>query len=255
MWFLEWEENREAHEKKCRKWTYLAVFCFVAALATMFLTEKMLFDGIVETNTGVLLSAVIGVAIAFFMERDSLKIKVEKERNKKAEYLAFLVVTAGLFGISAINGQVLLIIQWICLAPAALWLTNLMDRKEYDKNLMYSFALVVVSLIMLVTTVFGPRLMRYQNVYAAERIVTAEGYEEAEYLGWLKGAWVYQDAVDKSFYEEEMEEEKYYMVFGRKDGEPYRFIIDPKGGEIILAASEKEEPELGNWYRSREGGL
>lgn len=255
MWFLEWEENREAHEKKRKKWLNLAVGCFIAAVAVMFVTEKMLFDGIVETNTGVFLSAVIGVAIAFFMERDSLKIKVEKERNKKAEYLAFLVVTAGLFGISAINGQVLLIIQWICLAPAVLWLTNLMDRKEYDKNLMYSFALVVVSLIMLVTTVFGPRLMRYQNVYAAERIVTAEGYDEAEYLGWLYGRWVYQDAVDKSFYEEEMEEEQYYMVFGRKDGEPYRFIIDPKGGEVILAASEAEEPELGNWYRSREGGV
>ena len=52
-----------------------------------------------------------------------------------------------------------------------------------------------------------------------------------------------------------MQEEQYYMVFGRKDGEPYRFIIDPKGGEIILAASEQAEPELGNWYRSREGGV
>jgi hypothetical protein len=46
-----------------------------------------------------------------------------------------------------------------------------------------------------------------------------------------------------------MAEETYYMVFGRKDGEPYRFIIEPKGGEIIFAASEREEPELGNWYK------
>ena len=59
----------------------------------------------------------------------------------------------------------------------------------------------------------------------------------------------------EAFYEEEMQEEKYYMVFGRKDGEPYRFVIDPKGGEILIAASEAEEQELGNWYRSREGGL
>lgn len=255
MWFLEWEENREAHEKKRIKWLNLAVGCFIAAVAVMFITEKVLYDGVLKTNTGAYLSTVIGAAIAFFLERDSLKIKVEKERNKKTEYLILIIMTAVIFGLSAISGQVLFIVQWVCLAPTLLWLANLLDRKDYDKDLVYAFALTVASLIMLVTTVFAPRLMGYRNVYAAERAVTAEGYDEAEYLGWLYGRWIYQDAVDKSFYEEEMQEEKYYMVFGRKDDAPYRFLIDPKGGQIILAASEKDEPELGNWYRSREGGL
>ena len=49
------------------------------AVAAMFLTEKVLYDGVVETNTGVFLSGVIGVAIAFFLERDSLKIKMKKD--------------------------------------------------------------------------------------------------------------------------------------------------------------------------------
>ena len=255
MWFLEWENSTEEQEKKCRKWECLAFFCFVVAVAAMFLTEKELYDGVVETNTGVFLSGVIGVAIAFFMERDSLKIKIKKERNRKKEYLLLLIITTGIFGISSIDGQVLKIVQWVCLVPVVMWLQNLIDEDRYDKNLVYSFALVVVSLIMLVTTVFGPRLLGYQNVYTAERTVTAEGYEEAEYLGWLYGRWMYQDAVDKSFYEEEMQEKQYYMVFGRKDGEPYRFLIDPKGGDILITATEAEEPELGNWYRSREGGM
>jgi len=255
MWFLEWEKNTEEHEKKCRKWECLAFFCFMIAVAAMFLTEKVLYDGVVETNTGVFLSGVIGVAIAFFLERDSLKIKMKKERNRKKEYLLLLIVTAGIFGISAVDGQVLKIVQWVCLVPVVMWLQNLLDEDRYDKNLVYSFALVVVSLVMLVTTVFAPRLMGYRNVYAAERTVTAEGYEDVEYLGWLYGRWMYQDAVDKSFYEEEMQEKQYYMVFGRKDGEPYRFLIDPKGGDILITATEAEEPELGNWYRSREGGM
>ena len=171
------------------------------------------------------------------------------------ELTLIAVVTVMIAAFSAFMGQVLFLIQWFCLIPAILWLAKLAEQDRYDKDMVYSFALVVVSLIVIVTTVFVPRLLGYRNVYAAERIVTAEGYEEAKYLGWLKGAWVYQDAVDKSFYEEEMQEKQYYMVFGRKDGEPYRFIIDPKGGEVILAASEQAEPELGNWYRSREGGV
>ena len=255
MWFLEWEENREVHEKKQKKWLFLAVACWAVALAVLFITEKILYGEILETNTGGFLGATVGTAIVFWIQKDSLRIQMEKERNIRVELTLIAVVTVMIAAFSAFMGQVLFLIQWFCLIPAILWLAKLAEQDRYDKDMVYSFALVVVSLIVIVTTVFVPRLLGYRNVYAAERIVTAEGYEEAEYLGWLKGAWVYQDAVDKSFYEEEMEEEQYYMVFGRKDGEPYRFIIDPKGGEIILAASEQAEPELGNWYRSREGGV
>ena len=248
MWFLEWEENREEHEKKCKKWFWLAGFCFVTAVLVMLVTQHILYDDVVQTNTGVFLTTVIGAAVTLFLERDSLKIKVEKERNRKTEYIVVLVLTAMIFGAAAFTGQILAIVQWVCMVPAMLWLSNLLDRKEYDKDLVYSFALVVASLIMLVTTVFAPKVMGYRNIYGAERTVTAEGYENAEYLGWMKGAWVYQDAFDKSFYSEDMAEEKYYMVFGRDaEGEAYRFIIDPKGGEMILAASEAEEPELAKW--------
>ena len=252
MWFLEWEEDREAHEKKRMKLLFLAVFCWAVALAVLFITEKILYGEILETNTGGYLGATIGTAIVFWVQKDSLRIQIQKDRNIRVELTLIAIVTVGVAALSAITRQALFLVQWFCLIPAVLWLAKLAEQENYDKNLVYSFALVVVSLIVIVTTVFVPRLMRMQNVFAAERIVTAEGYEDAEYLGWLKGAWVYQDAKEKSFYDEDMQEEQYYMVFARKDGEPYRFIIDPKGGEIILAASEKEEPELGNWYRSRE---
>ena len=255
MWFLEWEENREVHEKKRIKLLILAVFCWIAALVVLFLTEKILYGEILETNTGGYLGATIGTAIIFFLQKDSLQIKVQKDRNKRMEPILIAVVTAIIAALTAVTGQVLFLVQWFCLIPAILWFAKLEEQDRFDKDMVRSFALIVVSLIVIVTTVFVPKLMRYQNVFAAERIVAAQGYEEAEYLGWLKGAWVYQDAVDKSFYEKGMRDELYYMVFARKDGEPYRFIIDPKGGEIILAASEKEEPELGNWYRSWEGGV
>ena len=247
MWFLEWEEDQEKQEIKRKKWFVLAVFCFVVAVLVMFITEYILYDSVVETNAGVFLASVIGAAIAFFMEQGSLKIRVEKERNRKVEYIIILVLTAMIFALSAIDGQVLAIVQWICLVPMGFWLAGLLEKEKYDKDMVYIFSLGVISLGMLVTTVFVPKVMGYQNIYAAERIVTAQGYENAEYLGWMKGAWVYQDAVDKSFYEEEMQEKPYYMVFGRMEGEPYRFIIDPKGGEVIIAASETEELELAKW--------
>lgn len=249
MWFLEWEEDREKHEKKRKKLLILAVVCWAVALAVLFLTEKMLYGEILKTNTGGFLGATVGTAIVFWMQKDSLRIQVQKERNIKVELTLIAVVTVVVAAFAAFTGQVLFLLQWFCLIPAILWLAKLAEKDRYDKDMVYSFALVVVSLIVIVTTVFVPRLLGYRNVYAAERIVTAEGYEEAEYLGYLKGAWVYQDAEDKSFYEKGMRDELYYMIYGEKDNEPYRFIIDPKGGEIILAASETEEPELGNWYK------
>ncbi|MBQ2879796.1 MAG: hypothetical protein IJE27_03790 [Anaerotignum sp.] len=249
MWFLEWEENSEKQEEKRKKGFVLAIFCFVVAVLVMFITEYILYDSIVETNAGVFLASVIGAAIAFFMEQGSLKIRVEKERNRKAEYIIILVLTTMIFALSSIDGQVLAIVQWVCLVPIGLWLAGLLEKEKYDKDMVYIFSLGVISLVMLVTTVFVPKVMGYQNIYAAERIVTAEGYEVAEYLGWMKGAWIYQDVQDKSFYHEDMAEEPYYMIFARKDkkGEAYRVIVDPKGGDIILAASETEEPELTYW--------
>lgn len=249
MWFLEWEENREDHKKKCRKWLWLAVFCWAVALTVLFVTEKVLYGEIVETNVGGFLGATIGTAIIFWMQRDSLQIRVQKERNIKAELILITVITAGIAALSAVTGQVLFLIQWFCLIPAILWLAKLSEQEKYDKNLVYTFALFVVSLIIVVTTVFVPRLLGCCNVFAAERIIMAEGYEDAEFLGRLQGRWAYQDAVDKSFYEKGMREEWFYLLYGEKDGEPYRFLVDPKGGEIILAASEKYEPELANWYK------
>ncbi len=249
MWFLEWEENSEDHKKKQKKWLVLAIACWAVALVVLFVTEKILYGEILKTNASGFLGATVGTAIIFFLQRDSLQIKVQKDRNKRMELILIAVVTAIIAALTAVTGQVLLLVQWFCLIPAILWFAKLEEQDRFDKDIVRSFALIVVSLIVIVTTVFVPKLMRYQNVFAAERMVAAQGYEEAEYLGYLKGAWVHQSAVDKSFYSEEMQEEPYYMVFARKDGEPYRFIIDPKGGEVIIAASEAEEPELGNWYK------
>lgn len=250
MWFLEWEEDREKHEEKSWKWFFLSVCCWIITLIVLYLTEKKLYGEIVETNTMAYLGAAIAMTIVSWRERESLRIEVQKERSKWTEVIIVIAMTALLAALAAIEKQPLFLIQWLCIMPVVYWLTPMQKQERYDKNLVYSFFMIVVALIVIVTTVFVPRLLGYRNVYAAERIVKAEGYEDAEYLGWLYGRWVYQDAVDKSFYEEEMQEEKYYMVSAKKEGVPYRFIIDPKGGEVILAASEKEEPELANWVFS-----
>ena len=190
MWFLEWEKSTEEHEKKCRKWECLAFFCFVVAAAAMFLTEKALYDGVVETNTMAYLGAAIAMTIVSWRERESLRIEVQKERSKWTEVIIVIAMTALLAALAAIEKQPLFLIQWLCIMPVVYWLTPMQKQERYDKNLVYSFFMIVVALIVIVTTVFVPRLLGYRNVYAAERIVKAEGYEEAEYLGWLYGRWV-----------------------------------------------------------------
>lgn len=137
--------------------------------------------------------------------------------------------------------------------PIGLGLRKAMGKEEKPLS-MYACNLLLVSVLLVAGALTGTKIMGLTSTYGAKKNIGAEGFTDVEYLGWMYGDWVYEYAVEKDFYEESMAREKYYMLFGRKDGAPWRFVVDPKGGKIMIAATEGDEPELGNWYRSRETG-
>ena len=250
-----WEEKSYQQNKKRKILWTVAVISWILSLLILYYVGETVYGGVIQTGASSYAAVSIGVAIG-----TSLRYGMGKEPKPMTEKrwrntCIFLVLWSVAIEALAISKEMyVLAVQYACvLIPAAYLMKE--EKKDVDKISLDACTLLSIAVVLSFSTYVAPKLMGMHTTGQAERIVAAEGYEEAEYLGWLKGAWVYRDAVDKSFYEEEMQEEKYYMVFGRKDGEPFRFVIDPKGGEILIAASEAEEPELGNWYRYREGSV
>lgn len=250
-----WEEKSYQQEKKRKILWTAAVISWILSLLILYYVGETVYGGVIQTGASSYAAVSIGVAIGTSLRYGMGKEpKPMTEKRWRNSWIFAVIGSIVIETFAIFMGMYVQAVQYFCLLILSAFLVR-EEKKDIDKISLDACTLLSIAVVLSFSTYVAPKLMGMHTTGQAERIVTAEGYEEAEYLGWMKGAWVYRDAVDKSFYEEEMQEEKYYMVFGRKDGEPYRFVIDPKGGEILIAASETAEPKLGNWYRSREGGV
>ena len=250
-----WEEKSYQQNKKRKILWTVAVISWILSLLILYYVGETVYGGVIQTGASSYGAVSIGVAIgASLRYAFGKEPKPMTEKRWRNNCIFVVLWSAAIEAFALWQGMYMQAAQYACtLIPLVFLMRE--EKKDIDRISYRACLLLTVAITLSFSTLLAPKMLGLCTTGQAEEIVAAEGYEEAEYLGWLKGAWVYRDAVDKSFYEEEMQEEKYYMVFGRKEGEPYRFVIDPKGGEIIIAATEAAEPELGNWYRSREGGV
>ena len=245
-----WEKNSYTQNQKRKILWTVAVICWLAALWVTFWVEHTLYGEIIETRTFTYLGVSIGMAIGYCLRAGKEEEPISEKRRKVTNIILTILIVAFIIGFFYFKRGVVGT-QFICLILVAYW-ADAKTQKDLDKISLGACALFFAAVMLVVGTFAGPKIMGYISTNQAEQTVAEQGFTDVEYLGRLQGRWAYQDAMDKSFYTADMSEEWLYMVYGEKDDEPYRFLIDPKGGEIILAASEAEEPELGNWYRSRE---
>lgn len=249
-----WEENHDKQNRKRKVLWTVAVICWAAALYLTYWVEHSLYGEIVETNTFIFLGASIGISIGLGLR--IIEGKEEKPLTKRGKWITGIIVAVCLAVIvwdAVFRGMIVYMIQLLFVLLPLYW-SDYEKKKDIDKISMYACTLFLAAVLLAAGTLAGARLTGNQTTGQAEKTIAAEGFTDVEFLGWMYGSWVYEDAVDKSFYQESMAREKYYMLFGRKDGAPWRFVVDPKGGEILVAATEQTEPKLGNWYRSRETG-
>lgn len=259
----DWWEAHDAYqteadggEKKYWPWGLSFVISGLCVYVLYFLQEKV-YGGAVDTVWQGWRTALIGMMLGILLREGFGKkpkpFTWKSERNQKIAKTIFWL----LCGFSVIvlfyfeKKPWILGIQLVLgiLLAACIHLIEKRRGKEVPAGAwVYALIFIVVTIPALVM----PKVTGFITTKQAEAIVTESGYTEAEYLGWLYDTWIYQDAQTKPFPEPQEREKQYYMVFGRKGDEPYRFIIEPEGGDIILAAAEKDEPLLGNWYRSRE---
>lgn len=253
-----WEETSGQQEKKRKILWTVAVICWLITVLFLYLIQEKMYGDVISTGAStyacISIGMALGVSLRYGLGKEPKEPKPMTEKRWRSSWISIILWSVAIEGIAISLGMYVQAVQYICaLIPLVFLMRE--EKKDIDRISYGACLLLTVAITLSFSTLLAPKLMGLCTIGQAEKIVEAEGYEEAEYLGWLKGAWAYQDAVDKSFYHEDMEEERYYMVFGRKDGEPYRFLMDPKGGEILIAASEADEPGLGMWYRPREGGV
>lgn len=242
-----WEENNyKQNQKRKGLWT-VAVICWAAALWLTYWVEHSLYGGIVETNTFTILGISIGFCIGLGLRK--AMGKEEKPMTKRGKWIIGILVAVSLAIIvwSAVyRGMVVYMTQLVFVLLPLYW-SDHEKEKDIDRISMYACTLFFAAVLLTAGTLAGGCLTGNQTTGRAEKTIQAEGFTDVEYVCWMYGRWVYQDAVEKDFYEESMAREKYYLFSGEKDGEAWRIVIDPKGGEIILAATDGEEPELANW--------
>jgi len=136
--------------------------------------------------------------------------------------------------------------QVLVLCAAGFWM-DWMKKKDIDRISLTACTVVLAAVLLVAGTLTGAKLAGIHTVRQAEKTIAAEGFSDVSYVRWMYGRWVHQFAAQKSFYQEEMQEEKFYLFAGEKDGENWCIVVDPKGCDIILAGTDKEEPELANW--------
>ena len=230
--------------KEYRLWI-LAFLVGVICICAMRYIEKTLYGGIIETNWMGLSAVWIGTGIGLWLRRAMGGSKeVSKGRRLAGCLLAVIVVLLALRFVYPEKRM------WIAggqlLALVVLLFVFYRQEAKNEKNRdLEALEYLVMFVVVAAVTFAMPKAMGFITTKEAEAIVTEEGCTEAEYLGWMYDRWVFEGAEAPL----DGEKETYYLCFGRKDGEPWRFVIDPDGGEILVAAAEKEEPELADWYR------
>ncbi|MCI5678578.1 MAG: hypothetical protein MR278_01115 [Bacteroidales bacterium] len=242
-----WEENHyKQNQKRQVLWT-AAVICWAAALCLIYWVEHSLYGGIVETNTFTILGISIGFCIGLGLRK--AMGKEEKPMTKQGKWITGMIVAVCLAIIvwSAVcRGMVVYTTQLVFILLPLYW-SDHEKKKDIDRISMYACTLFFAAVLLAAGTLAGPKIMGLTSAYGAKKTIVAEGFTDVEYVCWMYGRWLKQDVQDTSFYKEHMREEKFYLFSGEKDGEAWRIVIDPKGGDILLAATEGEEPELANW--------
>ncbi|MBQ7758329.1 hypothetical protein, partial [Anaerotignum sp.] len=199
----------------------------------------------IEMGTFTYLGWSIGMAIGYCLRAGKAEEPISEKRRKVTNIIVTILIVAFVIGLFYFK-RIAVGTQFICLILVAYW-ADAKTQKDLDKISLGACALCFVSVMLVIGTFGGPKIMGLTSTKQAEEILAAEGFSDVEYVHWLYGRWLYQDAMDKSFYEKGMKDEKFYLFEGERDGENWRLVIDPKGGEIIIAATEADEPTLANW--------
>lgn len=228
----QWEETVAKQEQKQFRLMSVAIVCVIVMCAVLWLVQDKLYGDVVNTGTGAYISSAIGVGLGLLMRSAAGKTEWEQPSEKqKKRTRAF----SGIFIAMAIGGAIflqefrLVFVQLLCAYIPVFWI--LKKRKaDCDENCLLACMFILMTVMVLVGTFVGVKLMGLTTLPAVEKKIAAEGFTDVEYNTWMYGRWLDLD---------ENNEKKYYVFQAKKDGQIWQIAADPKGGQLVqITAAE-----------------
>lgn len=227
----QWEETVAKQEQKQFRLMSVAIVCVIAMCVVLWLVQDKLYGDVVRTGAAVYGCSFIGVAIGLFVRSTTGETWATSSEKRKKFEMALI----GIFIVLVIGGAIFLeefrlaAVQLLCAYIPVFWILK-KQKTDCDGNSLLACIVVLMTVMTLVGTFVGVKLMGLTSLPTVEKRLAAEGFTEIEYNTWMSNRWLDLD---------ENNEKKYYVFQAKKDGQSWQVAVDPKGGQLVqITAAE-----------------
>ena len=218
----QWEESVAKQERKRFRLMSVAIASVIVMCVVLWLVQNQLYGGVVNTGTGGYISSAIGVGLGLLMRSIAGKTLWEQPSEKqKKRTRAFI----GIFIAMAIGGAIflqesrLVFVQLLCAYVPIFWILK-RQKTDCDENSLFACIVVLMTVMTLVGTFVGIKLMGLISLPSAERRLAAEGFTEIEYNTWMYDRWLDSEKDNG---------QKYYVFQAKKNGQSWQVAVDTQG--------------------------
>lgn len=227
----QWEETVAKQEQKQFRLMSVAIVCVIVMCVVLWLVQDQLYGDVVRTGAAAYGCSFIGVAIGLFVRSTTGETWATSSEKRKKRTRAFI----GIFIAMAIGGAIflqefrLVFVQLLCAYIPVFWILK-KQKTDCDENSLLACIVVLMTVLILVGTFVGVKLMGLTTLPTVEKKIAAEGFTDVEYNTWMYDRWLNLD---------ENNEKKYYVFQAKKDGQNWQIAADPKGGQLVqITAAE-----------------
>lgn len=184
----QWEETVAKQEQKQSRLMSVAIVCVIAMCAVLWLVQDKLYGDVVRTGAAAYGCSFIGVAIGLFVRSTTGETWATSSEKRKKFEMALI----GIFIVLVIGGAIFLeefrlaAVQLLCAYIPIFWI--LKKRKaDCDENCLLACMFILMTVMVLVGTFVGVKLMGLTTLPAVEKKIAAEGFTDVEYNTWMYG--------------------------------------------------------------------
>ena len=170
----QWEETVAKQEQKQSRLMSVAIVCVIAMCAVLWLVQDKLYGDVVRTGAAAYGCSFIGVAIGLFVRSTTGETWATSSEKRKKFEMALI----GIFIVLVIGGAIFLeefrlaAVQLLCAYIPIFWI--LKKRKaDCDENCLLACMFILMTVMVLVGTFVGVKLMGLTTLPAVEKKIAA----------------------------------------------------------------------------------
>lgn len=224
----QWEKTVAKQEQKRSRLMSIAIVCVIVMCVVLWLVQDKLYGDVVQTGTTSYLGAFIGAGIGRALRGREEKEAAEKQKRngKIMVWILFLLVVGAAIFLKELR---LTAVQLLFAGIPVLWFFRI-QKADCDEDCLENCEVILMTILVLVGTFVGVKLMGLTTLPTVEKQIAAEGFTDVEYDTWMYDRWLNLD---------ENNEKKYYVFQAKKDGQNWQIAADPKGGQLVrITAAE-----------------